>query len=259
MAERYRSPLGKFIDAKGWSYDETAETISALIGKPVKPNTVKLWSGMKRNPPQTWVAALGIDLDSPTGGAAPAEEIPFDFTQPPPTVGEPPSFEPPTDPAGPRTIPMREQGPAPLGSEYGDVRNRIAQAYGAIGAGMTMVTHNDGYAVTFDTYKDNLAAAWVAAAKDNKNVARIVEFMESGGAVGELVVAHIILTFGLVYVSGRAPALGSIYGKKLEPYHLVAAGRRIEEERLASDAAFDAGSHNGAQGAVGDAATIPVH
>lgn len=236
-----RNALGRWIDERGISYAEAADTISALTGKRINANSVKLWTG-RPTVPKAWAAALELDLTAPA--ARPAEEW---AGTPPPSAASSEGFEPPADPGGPR-IPM-QGSPPPAGGgagEYGIVRERIAQAYAAMGAGASMISHNEGYARVADSYKDDLAKAWVSAAKESKNVAKIVEFMQSGGAVGELVVSHFILVLGWVYVSGRAPGLHSIYGR-FEPYHRAAAVARVVEE---SDEALD----GRAASPVGDAA-----
>lgn len=115
-----------------------------------------------------------------------------------------------------------------------------------------MATHNEGFSAVADSYAPNIADAWIAAAKENKNVAKIVAFMESGGPVGELVVAHVILVFGWAYVSGRGPALDFLYGGKFSGYR-AAALHAVREAEFAATAGVNGSAANGSPDPVGNA------
>lgn len=183
---------------------------------------VKLWSG-KAKPPKAWAAALGL-----AGEDAPAEGVYEPPSTPDSLGGGIPLREAdgaPSPPSGAKII-----APASGGGDMALVKDRISKAYNAIGAGVSMATRNDGFGAVTEQYSDDIARAWVAAAKENQQIARVVAFMESGGPVGELVMCHIILVLGFVYVSGRAPALGTIYAGKFERYHAAAARERPIEE-----------------------------
>jgi hypothetical protein len=105
--------------------------------------------------------------------------------------------------------------------------------YGAIGAGVAIATRNDGYGKVADAYSHDLARAWIAAAKENEQVAKIVSFLESGGPVGELVIAHVVLVGGFIYVSGRGPDLDFLYAGKFGSYRAVQLRARAAEAEAA--------------------------
>lgn len=208
--------MNPITEARGdATHEEFAEMMSAALGRPITARTVQNYEKNPKRLPKSWRPILGVEeLDASTGahsqGASPVRE-----------------GEPPRPPAGARETPTAS--PAPPSGDYSAVRDRIAKMYGAIGAGASMITHNEGYSVVASAYGPDLAAAWEAAAKENANVKRIVDFLESGGPVGELVVAHLILVGGFVYVSGRGEALGFLYAGKFERHHLAAAAARLAE------------------------------
>jgi hypothetical protein len=113
-----------------------------------------------------------------------------------------------------------------------------------------MITKNNGYSAVADTYAPDLADAWIAAARADDNVAKIVRFLESGGPVGELVVCHVLLVLGWVYVSGRGPNLDAIYGDKFHAHRVNATAQRLIDEAAAQT---NGATHEGAQGTVGHA------
>lgn len=224
MADKYVNALGRYREENGLTWEQVAEQISTATDKPVQAHGVKMRGGKGKVPP-LWAEALNLTEQ---------DEEPHQDEPAPPSLG--PTVRDEGDPPqAPEGAPRRPSpGPATSG-DYSVVRERIGKAYAAIGAGAAMVTHNNGYAAVADLYKDDIANAWVSAARENKNVAKIVSFMESGGPVGELVVAHVILVLGFVYVSGRAPALSVLYGNNLGQFH-EAAARAVWEAEQAADA-----------------------
>ena len=66
-----------------------------------------------------------------------------------------------------------------------------------MGAGASMITQNQGFGAVSDAYSHDIADAWVNAAKENQNVAKIVAFLDSGGPVGELIVELLLDSSGL--------------------------------------------------------------
>ncbi len=212
------NPLKAEQERLGRTDGEMATDLSALLGKPISEQGYRLHSSRK-TAPKAWAEVLGLDASPPA-----AEEW------------EPPAAEtggateretgtPPTAPHGAQTI-----APATAG-EHGFAKRRLVEAYNAIGAGASMVTHNDGYAAVTKHNAPAIADAWIAAARENQHVAAIVRFMESGGPVGELVVCHVLLVFGFVYVSGKGPdVLDGIYGQHFHGYRAAAIGGRIADE-----------------------------
>jgi hypothetical protein len=242
--------LAKYREERGLTDQQIADELAALLGKTMSAGGVKLHASRKTTP-KAWREALGLtDPDEPR---AEEPEPTFDpgglWTNEPPLPR--PDAEAPTPPGGARFQPPT--APAAPGGDYAIVRDRIAKFYGAVGAGVSMVTQNDGYGAVANAYSGDLADAWVAAAKQNENVRRIVAFLESGGPVGELVIAHLILVGGFVYVSGRGPALDFLYAGKFSQHRLIAASR-LEP---VYEPGFDGGGQNGAAYSVADAATPP--
>lgn len=220
-----------YRERTGASYEEVAQLLSDNLGRTITPGGVEKFEN-HRKIYKSWAGVLGADDDT-----APLLDAEADTDIPP---GE--SFvrdvgDPPRPPTGARTVPSPSSSGG--GEGYAFAKERIAQLYGAIGAGVSMGTRNDGYAAAMDLYKEDIAKAWIAAARENKHVAAVVKFMESGGAVGELVFCHLILVGGFVYVSGRAPQLSTVYGRHLGPYHGAAAHQR------ASESADDGAGTNG--------------
>lgn len=204
------------MDSEGLTAEQVAERLTIHLGREVKPLTVNLRSGKARTPPE-WAAVLG--LDTTEEGHSSDETV--EAASPHTTIDGVPSRaenDPPRNPGGATTV--RPSGANT--SDYGIVRDRLAKAYGAIGAGVSMVTQNDGYSAVATSYSGDLADAWIAAAKENENVAKIIAFLDSGGPVGELVIAHLILVGGFIYVSGKGPSLDFLYAGKFNGYRQLA-------------------------------------
>lgn len=243
--------LGRYRAEKELSNEAIAEQLSALLGKPMSAAGVALHANRKTTPP-AWAKALGLPPDG-----EPEDETTDSYLfgpEPEPVVGTGTGgqAEPPSPPPGARTF---APPAAHRGGEYSVVRDRIAKFYGAIGAGVSMVSQNDGYGTVADTYSDDLADAWIAAARQNQNVAKIVSFLESGGPVGELVIAHLILVGGMVYVSGRGPALDFLYAGKFSGPRAIATARIAA---AAHEASLNGSSQDGSAHPVGDFAGAPT-
>jgi hypothetical protein len=233
--------LRDYRELHGLSREQLADELTEALGRPVKPSTIANYESRSPNRlPKSWQRVLTLAGPSPSVGidepAAWAGDPVSSQSQTGVREGEPPR---PPDGVRPPTAASVSAGPS---GEFSMVRDRIAKAYSAIGAGASMLTQNNGYSAVADAYSNDLARAWVAAAQENQNVKRIVEFMESGGPVGELVVAHLILVGGFVYVSGRGPALDFLYQGKFGGYRSAAAQQIAESEAAESSngsAAFD--------------------
>jgi len=233
------SVLRDYQDAHSLTDEEMARDLSALLGRRIGAAGYKLHAYSAKRDPKAWTAALGLADDD--GGSEIAAEpgwLPDEDGGPPPlSEGEREPGTPPRAPQGARVDRPSLEG------DYTLVKQRLVQAYAAIGAGTSMITRNQGHAAVFDGYAPNLAQAWIDAARTNENVAKIVKFMETGGPVGELVIGHIILVGGLIYVSGRGPDLYVLYGGKFEGYRTAAAaGRLADEAAAASNGAAPAGA-----------------
>lgn len=216
--------LGEYMEREGRTADEVAVDLSALTGKKIGAQGVRMWAARSKTP-KAWAEALGLPADP-----IPAEEADYLEGTIPEDRGEFSSRDegaPPTPPPGSKLRPVPGGG-----SIHVAAKKRIELAYTAIGAGATLVTQNHGYEAVADQYAPNLADAWIAAAETSPTVAKIVRFMESGGPVGELVVGHIILVLGFAYISGRGPDLEVIYGK-FAGYRAAAIANAVEREAAA--------------------------
>ena len=215
--------LHSYMEERGRTADEVAVDLTALLGKQISPAGVRLWS-KKAKPPKAWVDALGLEEPQPY-----LEEEVF-FEDSGAVIEDDPrgtrdTATPPSPPDGAKVV-RPTPGRAPLVT----AKQRISMAYGAVGTGMSLITQNDGYEKVAESYAPELANAWIAAAETNERVAKIVRFMESGGPVGELVVSHVILVLGLVYVSGRGPQLDFLYGSRFGGYRTAAIAEGIRKE-----------------------------
>jgi len=224
-------PLRAYREEFGLSREEVAAQLSERLGRPIKPGGVRRYENYDKLP-KSWVEALGLTSD-----VDPAAGDTFDFGPgddgPLGPLGRP-EDEPPAPPPGARIAGPPARPPAPGGTPFTTGADRLAKAYEAIGAGVSMATRNNGYSAVASHYAPDLAKSWQKAAESDPNVAKIVRFMESGGPVGELVIAHVILVLGFVYVSGRGPQLDFIFGSDFNGYRAVAVAARVAAEADAS-------------------------
>lgn len=232
------NPLREHQERQGRSDEEMATDLSALLGRKISTQGYRLHSS-KAKAPKAWADALGLVTPAPE-----TDGPPWDAGVSDGVLGSSSEREPSAPPKAPDGA--RVSGPPSVVGEYGFAKQRLVQAYAAVGAGASMITHNQGFAAVADSYAPAISDAWIAAAKTNENVAKIVRFMESGGPVGELVVCHILLVLGWVYVSGRGPDLDAIYARQFAGYRVAAAAGRIgdEAERFANNGAAPQGAES---------------
>lgn len=235
--------LADYMQREGRSADEVAVDLSALLGKKIGAGGVRLHASRAKTP-QAWADALGLPPD-PIREEADASSFEQGTTE-----DSTPLFRddgtPPTPPPG-----ADVKRPASSGGAISlTAKKRIEMAYTAIGAGASLVTNNKGYEAVADNYAPSLADAWMAAAEQNKTIAKIVAFMESGGPVGELVVGHIILVLGFAYVSGRGPNLEIIYGR-FAGYRAAALAAEVQRQ---AEEHVNGSGHAAPEGFVGEPA-----
>lgn len=252
------SPLIEYRKRYGLSHESLAAELTEKLGRPVKAQRIRDLESRDttgKRIPKSYRAALGLDPE-------PAPATVYDFPDPAgrslddePAPAAARLDDPPMMPPDGRRVSASRPEHGAVGGEMQLAKDRIAQAYNAVGAGLSMASRNDGYSEAMKLYSPDIADAWVKAAAENQHVATIVRFMESGGAVGELVFCHVVLVFGLVYVSGRAPQLGIVVADRLRPWHERAHGAR-EVERLAAEQDEFAAATNGAQGPLGAAGGV---
>lgn len=242
-------PLREYRERTGLSHHEVADLLTERLGRKIQPGGVKRFENYTKLP-KAWVQALGLD-------APPAEDA---YASAPVGTDEPASHEAGTFDSGP--APKAPPGaklnyPAPSSQ----AAKRISDMYRLVGSGVAMASQNPGVGAVFDIYAADIANAWVAAGAENKFAARVVALAESGGPMGDLVVSHLVLIGGLLYVSGRAEFIASLFPPALHQFHAGAVARRAAEreaaEREADIAAQTSGSIPG-QGFNGSGAFDPA-
>lgn len=196
-----------FMEERGLDDDGLA----ALLDK--EPRGVR---GMKnREIPRSWADKLGVPFDAE---AAAAERERFTTK---------PKREAETEAPRPHSPDAVKDAPRPPAADLAVkdasvAEERIASLYGGIGFALSARTGNDGYSAVMDDSAPAIARAWVRAAEENELARRVVAMMSSGGATGELVMAHAMMVMGLAYVSGRSnlDPLGG-YARKYGRYRPV--------------------------------------
>jgi len=236
---------------------EVARILSAELGRPISEGAVRMRRNMRA--PASWLEALGIELVSP-----------------PAPVGEGHGGDSELGPALPGAStddaePVRRDGPAPTAPDgariaeeprggggeppatllVGMARERVRQAYGLIGFGVSTAAGNAGIAKVVDDSAPAIADAWVqAAAEGNELARRVLSFMSAGGAMGELVTLHIVMLGGILYVTGRFPEVGLYGGYR--------GFRKPDRPASAAAAGGDGGTNAGQNGAGNGGAPGPV-
>lgn len=201
-------PLQDWMEQEGLDLQATAQRVSEKLGKPVTPELVYQYS-RRSSVPKSWAFALGIEgaADPPdssareggAGRAASAERAPR---------------MPPGAPV------------APSLAVIGDVaRERIAATYETVGYAAGLLLEEPGIKVVTDDYAPEIAKAWVKAAEENEFAARVVRLMSSGGAMGELVVCHLLWLMGIAYVTGRVDDPTGLLARKYKGQHDAAVAR----------------------------------
>lgn len=114
-----------------------------------------------------------------------------------------------------------------------EARKRIELVYVGIGKGVGTAMRNPAIEIVFAQHAPKIAERWIAAAKQNARVAQIVTYVTAGGAVGDLIIAHLMLTVSLLIVSGRLP-IGGI-GGVLGPDVIVPTAANGQKNAPAAD------------------------
>ena len=185
--------------------------------EPITAGGVRLMRSRKdENVPQAWLDALEIERPefikeslSSGGGDEPAPAAAAGAGQGAPGVAGGPFSSLPA--------------PVELPFDGLSARKRIILLYTGVGQGLErfqparFAVNGEGervrlpappYARVFAQHAPKLADAWIEAARQSSQVARIVTLVTTGGAVGELVVAHVSLVFSCLIVSGKVPLNG---------------------------------------------------
>jgi hypothetical protein len=196
------------------------QALADRLGKQVRG----VRSMINREVPRGWCEILGIDFDAPA--AAIERERFLGDAKPKRADDTPPT---PHDQGAVRDAP---QAHLPALADTSVAQERIAQLYGGLGFALTARSGNPGYQACVDDQAPAIARAWVKAAEENDFARRVVAMMSSGGATGELVMAHAVMVMGLAYVSGRSDfdPLGS-YARKYGQFRAVVRVDAVDDDR----------------------------
>lgn len=202
--------LRDLLDERGLSYEDAAALLAEHgIVKGKGPSKGEPYSALdvsrRGSAPVTrsWLSVFGgsIDDGQSVGGHRPSDE--------PQPSRRARGGEPPTPPQDAKVV------TPDLGV---GARKRIAGAYKFAGAMLATGTGSEGVAHVWGDQSDAIADLWVQAAADNPYAARFVEIMNTGGAMGDVVAAHIYLVGGTLYVLGAAIPAGNTIFSKYEGY-----------------------------------------
>ena len=189
--------------------------------------------GMKnRELPRGWCEILNVPFDAT---AAAVERERFTGARPKREAEDTPPR--PHDDSAVQDAP---RAPLPAVADQSIAEERIAQLYGGVGFALSARTGNPGYQLVVDDQAPHIARAWLKAAEENEFARRVVAMLSSGGATGELVMAHAVMVMGLAYVSGRSSfdPLGTYarkYGQFRAVVHVEDADRGAPTEDTAGD------------------------
>jgi hypothetical protein len=191
-------------------------------------------SMLNREVPRGWCEILDLPFDAPA--AAIERER---FTGPRKTRD---TDDQPPRPHDDSAVQDAPRAALPAIADSSIAEERIAQLYGGLGFALSSRSGNPGYQLCVDDQAPHIARAWVKAAEENEFARRVVAMMSSGGATGELVMAHAVMVMGLAYVSGRSSfdPLGT-YARKYGQFRAVVRvdetvdGDRPAEEDFAGD------------------------
>lgn len=192
--------LGEVLAARGQTKEEL-QTELGTFGIELADETMKRFS-VNRPIPKKWGSVLGYAAAAPEDGSP----GPDASTIPPGRAGE----RSPTEPTGAKQAPL----PIPVGAIAAE---RIANTYGLFGGLASMAAGEPRIAQVVDAYSTDIGQAWVRAAEENEFARRVVMLMSAGGATGELVMVHLVLVGGLLYVTGRGPGFGGLYAHRFGP------------------------------------------
>lgn len=111
-------------------------------------------------------------------------------------------------PSKDRAKPKRPAGRPP------NLETKLREMFEQIGGAVTLINANDGAVITEGAAA--LASSWAALARENASVARFLEKMTTGGAIGGVIMSTGSIVFALLVNHDMIPQLGG-FGFKPEP------------------------------------------
>lgn len=198
------STLAAFQSEAGLSDEGLASLISDRTERVVPPERLRRWKAGRTETPKYVREALGLPEPEPES----ADELNY-------RLGD----EPPTEPGSGRVAgadgdrPSREPGRAlePVVPAFDElaVRTVLVTAYEMVGKGAQYAARPgpDGtkpdYVAAFDAHAERCADAWIALAKHDAKVARVLVSLTAGGPWGNVILIHGSLIATLLVVSGK--------------------------------------------------------
>lgn len=171
--------IRQWQEAEGRSDEEMAELLSSRLGRTISAQGYRIGKS-KKSPPAEWLHVLNIAPQEPAGFSPPGDD------------------KPPADEAEPdrKTVVPLPFDPAP-------VHMQITIAYTMAGKGASLALRSPPVAEVWAQSAPAIASAYIDWAKEDANVARVLNALTLGGAKGLLVTLHAGLLVNTLIVSGR--------------------------------------------------------
>jgi hypothetical protein len=157
----------------GLDDEQLAALLSERLGRVITPHGVHTVA-RRRDPPASWLDALGI---------APRE----------------PDASPP-----PREQPVAlDDATSRFGLDIASARTQLVLVYTVAGKGAATILQAPAVEGVWATHAPRIADAYIAWAKQNETVARILSYLTLGGPAGELILLHGSLVVTTLIVAER--------------------------------------------------------
>lgn len=189
--------LSDYMLEHGLSDESMAEVLSEKLGRQITPHGVLAQRNRKdKNLSKSWLEALEIERPE----FIRESEVEEDLGGSPAQAGEHTGAG---DDAARTSL-----APVELPFDGLEAKTRIKLIYELIGKGVSRGMKDPRYEMVFRQHAPVLADKWIAAAKQNRQVATIVTYITAGGATGDLVIAHLTLVMSMLIISGKVPIGG---------------------------------------------------
>lgn len=171
--------IRQWQEAEGRTDEQMAELLTDRLGRVISTKGYRMGKA-RRNPPPDWLHALNIAPVEPSG-------VPH----------------PPTQDEGQDERPERTTTSLPLPFDPAPVRMQITMAYTFAGKGVGLAMRSERVADQWAFAAPHIADAYIEWAKEDANVARILNTLTLGGPKGTLVMLHVSLLINTLIVSGK--------------------------------------------------------
>jgi hypothetical protein len=171
--------IRQWQESEGRSDEEMAELLSDRLGREISAQGYRIGKS-KKSPPAAWLHALNIAPQEPSDSLADAGASPPEGDREPVT----------------RTVLPLPFDPAP-------VRTQIVLMYTVAGKGASLALRTPQVADVWAQHATPIADAYIEWAKEDANVARILNAITLGGPKGELVMLHGSMLVTSLIISGK--------------------------------------------------------